>query len=61
MTPIELRINKRTQNGQTYYTVDKVYPGIANVVYGQRKFATYSDVLTYCRTEWSGVPVLRNA
>ena len=59
-TPIELRINKHPNGGYTFYTVDKVYPGIANVVFGQRKFMTYKDVQAYCATGWPKVPLLKN-
>lgn len=56
MKPIELRINKC----DGYYTVDKVWLGVGNVSFGSRRFMTWSDVTTWCRTEWPGVPVLRN-
>lgn len=58
--PIELRIDKKVQNGIVYYTVDKVYPGVGNVAFGQRKFATLRDASAWCRQEWPNVPVLRN-
>lgn len=56
MKPIELRINKR----DGYYTVDKVWQGVGNVSFGSRRFMTWSDVITWCRTEWPGVPILSN-
>lgn len=59
-TPIELRVNKHPNGGYTYYTVDKVYPGVGNVVFGQHKLMTRSDVAAYCRREWPGVPVINN-
>jgi hypothetical protein len=58
--PIELRVNKHPNGGYTYYTVDKVYEGVGNVSYGQRKFMTRKDVSTYCSQEWTGVPVINS-
>lgn len=58
--PIELRVNKHPNGGYTYYTVDKVYEGVGNVVFGQLKFMTRLDVTNYCNREWHGVPVLNN-
>jgi hypothetical protein len=54
MKPIELRINKCPG----FYTVDKVWPGIMNVTYGQRKFANLRDARAWCKLEWHGVPVI---
>lgn len=58
--PIELRVNKHPNGGYTYYTVDKVFPGICNIAFGLRKFMTYKDVAVWCDTEYHGVPVIRN-
>jgi hypothetical protein len=58
--PIELRVNKHPNGGYTYYTVDKVFPGVGNVAFGQRKFMTYKDVQNWARTEYDTVPVLHN-
>ena len=69
MQPIELRMNKWTEGErakrvslfpQTYYTVDKVWPGIGNVSYGQRSFATARDAIQWAKTEWPGIPLIRN-
>ena len=58
--PLELRITRHPNGGYTFYTVDKVWEGVGNVSFGQRKFMTLRDATTWCRTEWPGVPVLRN-
>lgn len=60
LKPIELRVNKHPNGGYTFYTVDKVYPGVGNVAFGQRKFMTARDVSAWCKLEYPGVPVIRN-
>jgi hypothetical protein len=60
MQPIELRLNKASQNSQTFYTIDKVWAGVGNVTFGQRKFMTYLDATRWAKTEWPKVPLLRN-
>lgn len=60
MQPIELRLNKFTVNKQTFYTVDKVWPGICNISYGLHKFMTYRDAATWAKREWFGIPFIRS-
>lgn len=60
LQPIELRINKHPNGGYVYYTVDKVYPGIGNVTFGQHKFMTWTDVTAWCNREYPGIPKIRN-
>lgn len=60
MKPIELRINKVHTNGQVIYTVDRVWPGVGNVSFGNRRFSSRSDAVTWCKTEWPGVPILNS-
>ena len=54
---IELRI---TRLATGYYIVTKVYPGIANIVYVQRKFASFADTTKWCKTEYPNVPRIRD-
>lgn len=59
-TVIELRIVTHPNGGYRFYTVNKVFEGVGNVAYGQRKFMTYQDVTAWCKQEYPGVPVLRD-
>jgi hypothetical protein len=61
MKPIELRINKHPERvGVVSYTVDKVWPGIGNVSFGQHKFITYAEAVQWAKREWPNVPLIRN-
>jgi hypothetical protein len=60
MQPIELRVNKAVQHGETYYTVDKVWPGLGNVSFGQLKFMYYRDARKWAEVEWPGIPLIRS-
>lgn len=60
MEPIELRLNKAKTPTGTYYTVDKVWPGVGNVTFGQRLFTTLRDATDWCKREWHGIPLIRN-
>ena len=59
--PLELRTSRQSVNGVPFYTVDKVFPGIANVVRVAHKFGSYRDACDWCRREYHGIPVIRNA
>jgi hypothetical protein len=58
--PIELRLNRKTQNGVEYYTIDKVWPGVGNVSFGQLKFATVRDATQWVKVEHPKVPLICN-
>ena len=59
MKPIELRLTRWA--GKTpVYTVDRVYPGIGNVVKGLRTFPSAFEARQWARTHHPGVPLLRN-
>jgi hypothetical protein len=69
MHPIELRVNKWIEGERAkrtslfpkaYYTIDKVWPGVGNVSHGQRSFNTARDAAQWAKTEWPGVPLIRN-
>jgi len=69
MQPIELRINTWIEGERakrvslfprTYYTIDKVWPGIGNVSYVQRTFIRYDEARAWAKREWPGIPVIRN-
>jgi hypothetical protein len=62
MQPIELRVNRcpAERFSTVYYTVDKVWPGVGNVSFGQLKFIRYDEAVKWAKTEWPGVPLIRN-
>jgi hypothetical protein len=61
MTPIELRVNRHPSErfSTVYYTVDKVWPGVGSVSFGQLKFIRYDEVVEWAKREWPGVPLIR--
>ena len=62
MQPIELRVNSHPTGrfGVVHYTIDKVWPGIGNVSFGQRVFIRYDEAVKWAKTEWPGIPLIRN-
>jgi hypothetical protein len=61
MTPIELRLNRHPNGGYTFFTIDRVWPGIGNVTFGGRRFLTSTDARKWARAEYPGVPLIPNA
>ena len=62
MHMIELRLNRHPAGRYqvVYYTIDKVWPGIGNITYGQCQFLSYHEAAQWAKTEWPKVPLIRN-
>ena len=61
MQPIELRVNRHPERiGVVFYTIDKVWPGIGNVSFGQLKFIRYDEAVKWAKAEWPGIPLIRS-
>lgn len=62
MQPIELRVNSHPAGrfGVVHYTIDKVWPGVANVSVGQRVFISYAEAMAWATRKWPGIPIIRN-
>jgi hypothetical protein len=59
--PIELRLVKHKTNGHTFYTVNKIWAGVGNISFGQRRFMTCRDATDWACREWYGVPLMTTA
>lgn len=57
MKPTELRLHKHVANQQTFYTIDKLWHGVGNISFGQRRFMTLRDATDWATREWHGVPL----
>lgn len=60
MEPIELRVNRHSDCGVITYTVDKVFPGIGDVLMGKRVFRSYAEAREWARRRHPKIPLLHN-
>ncbi len=61
MQPIELRINKHPERvGVVYYTITKVWPGVANTGYVAEKFMRYAEAAKWAREHYPKIPLIRS-
>jgi hypothetical protein len=61
MQPIELRINRHPERiGVVFYTITKVWPGIANTGLVAEKFIRYDEAVKWAKAKWPKVPLIRS-